>query len=214
MKQYIVIGVLFLMVSACKPGVPRELIQPDKMGKVLYDIHLADAYAGNIPNVDSAKKVAAAYYKGIYNKFEIDSALYNKSMDYYAGNPEAFSKIYEYVTKELTAEKSKLVKADSIINAKLVKKARLRFKADSTKRADSIAKTPAFKKEMLKKKADSVKRADSIAKTPAFKAILKSKADARRKADSIVKMNKAMMLRMFDSIKRTTPFRWPVNLKK
>ena len=30
-----------LLITACKPGVPKDVIQPDDMEDILYDFHLA-----------------------------------------------------------------------------------------------------------------------------------------------------------------------------
>jgi len=173
-----------LTVSACKPGVPSELIQEEEMTEILYDIHVADAYISMIYVPDSARRVAAAYYKGIYKKYDIDSALYAKSLNYYSERPDVFSKMYEGVKDRLNKQKLALVKADSLENVKVAKALRLKMKRDSTRRADSIAKTPAFKKEALakalKKKTDSTRRADSISKVTLIK-----KTNAKKRLDSI-----------------------------
>ena len=64
------------------------------MAKVLYDIHMADSYMNMLTRQILLKIIAAAYYKGIYKKFGIDSALYTKSMDYYYTDPKALNDIY------------------------------------------------------------------------------------------------------------------------
>ena len=184
MKYTIYILMLFLAISGCKPGVPKEFIQQEEMGLILYDMHVADAYVSMIYVPDSARRVAAAYYKGIYKKYDIDSAIYAKSLSYYSEHPDLFSKVYEEVKNRLNKQKLTLVKADSLENVKVTKALKLKLKRDSTKRADSIAKTPAFKKEALKKalkkKADSIKRVDSISKVTLLK-----KASAKKHLDSI-----------------------------
>jgi len=169
------------------------------MGNVLYDMHIADGYSNGIPGIDSSRKVAAAYYKGIYKKYGIDSALYNKSLKFYGDNPEVFSKVYEKLVKELSREKSRLIKADSLFNLQLAKQSRIKFKKDSIKIADSIAKTPAFKKEQLKKKADSVKKADSLKK------LAVKRADSIKKAADLKKtalQRNPVLKNKIDSIKR------------
>ncbi|MCD0488919.1 DUF4296 domain-containing protein [Pedobacter sp. MC2016-14] len=196
MKQSTIIILLFVALSGCKPEVPGAFIQPEEMAEILYDIHVADGYTNVVPSVDSAKKVSAAYYKGIFKKHGVDSALYNQSLKFYGDNPEVFSKVYVKLVAELTQEKGKLIKADSLDNVKLAKKARIKFKADSTKIADSIAKTPAFIKEKLKKTADSIKadvakkaalkKADSIKKVAESKKnVILKKTQAQKKTDSI-----------------------------
>jgi hypothetical protein len=94
-----------MLLFACKPGIPSDIIQPDKMEKVLFDIHVVDGYIVTIVKQDSAKIIASAYYKGIYKKFDIDSALYAKSMNYYYGQPDVLDKMYDKVAKNLEKEK-------------------------------------------------------------------------------------------------------------
>jgi hypothetical protein len=153
---------LFLFITGCKPPVPKDLIQPEEMGKILYDIHLVDSYLNTIPNVDSSKIIAASYYKGIYKKFNVDSALYNRSMNFYADNPEIFSEIYKGLTSQLSKQKSDIVKADSLESVKLKKLAAVKAKKDSLKLLDSIKKFPASRRQILLKRADSIKKRDSL----------------------------------------------------
>jgi hypothetical protein len=157
--KYLLVPILLLcfFISGCKPGVPKNLIQPEEMGKILFDVHVVDSYLNTISDADSSRRIAASYYKGIYKKFDVDSVKYVKSMSYYAEHPDDLSKIYEGVTKDLTAQKNAVVKADSIQSVKLKKAAALKIKKDSLKLADSIKKFPAFRKKILLKKADSIK---------------------------------------------------------
>lgn len=112
MKRFFAVLGMCLSLYACKPGIPKEIIQPDKMEKVLFDIHVVDGYIGTMSSeADSTKKIASAYYKGIYKKFAIDSALYNQSMNYYYQHPDILKKIYENVGTQLNKEKEKQTKA-------------------------------------------------------------------------------------------------------
>lgn len=111
MKRFFAVLLVCLGLYACKPGIPKEIIQPDKMEKVLFDIHVADGYIGTMsPGADSTKKIASAFYKGIYKKFQIDSALYSQSMNYYYQHPDILKKIYDNVTTQLNKTKEKQLK--------------------------------------------------------------------------------------------------------
>ncbi len=103
---------------SCKPSIPKDVIEPRKMEKVLYDFHIVDGYLSTIYNQDSSKKVAAAYYEGIYKKFGIDSALYAKSIKYYYTNPAELEKMYKHITKKLDFQKGVMNKVDSSQNPK------------------------------------------------------------------------------------------------
>lgn len=108
MRKFLSLFFVSLSLICCKSKeVPNTVIQPKQMVKILYDIHLADSYITSIGNVDSAKKLSAAFYKGIYKKHKTDSARYTKSMDYYYNHPAYLTSIYEQVKKDLEKTKEK-----------------------------------------------------------------------------------------------------------
>lgn len=106
-KPVFVLLFIGVLLFGCKPGMPKDIIQPDKMEKILYDIHIVDGYATILPNQDTAKKVSAPLYKGIYKKYAIDSASYNKSLSYYYKHPDLFNKMYERITEKLKKDREK-----------------------------------------------------------------------------------------------------------
>lgn len=166
MKKILFLGYLFLVIYGCKSPIPKDIIQPDKMGKILYDIHIVDGYISTMPNPDSAKKVAASYYKGVYKKFDVDSVSYTKSMDFYYKNPEIMTEMYKKIQADLKKTKAKTEKVQLADAAKAEKK-----------RLDSI-KTDSLLKKNLKKSPilDSVakNKKDSLAKVKKAKLRKKS----------------------------------------
>ena len=107
MKRFFYLIIISVLFYACKPGIPKDIIQPSKMQDVLIDIHIVDGYVSTLPGADTAKKVGASYYKGIFKKFDIDSALYNQSMSYYYKHPDLMKKMYDSITVKLTVLKDK-----------------------------------------------------------------------------------------------------------
>ncbi|RZJ83268.1 MAG: DUF4296 domain-containing protein [Chryseobacterium sp.] len=182
MKNLIYLVFVFLLASSCKPGIPGDIIQPDEMALVMHDIHLADAYLQTIYVPDSAKKTASSFYGGIYEKYEIDSALYQKSLDYYLVNPRIMNGIYEKVTEELAKEKKVIARIDSIEYAKELKIRLKKRKADSIKLADSLKKKVSVKTRDSLKRVMKVKKADSIKKaTEARKLRIKRRTDSLKR---------------------------------
>jgi hypothetical protein len=111
MRKFLSFALLCFSLICCKSkAVPETLIQPDKMKKILYDIHIVDGYISTIQNPDSGKKVSAAFYKGIYTKFKVDSALYTKSMDYYYNHPDVLTEMYDDIKADLQKTKTALEK--------------------------------------------------------------------------------------------------------
>lgn len=112
MKSFFVATLVSILFFACKPGVPSDIIQPEEMEEVLFDMHVVEGYVSGFPTPDTSKKVSAAYFKGVYEKFAIDSALYNKSLNYYYTNPVLMKKMYDNISAKLLAAKEKQVKKD------------------------------------------------------------------------------------------------------
>lgn len=136
MKRILYVLLGSFLWFGCKSGIPKDIIEPQKMENILYDIHIADGYVSTIYVQDSSKKVAAAYYDGIYKKFNVDSASYTKSIKYYyTSNPEELEKMYKNITKKLADQKAKMMKADSI---NLSKKTLLLKDSLKTKKLETV----------------------------------------------------------------------------
>ncbi len=149
---------IIMLAVACKPGVPKDIIQPEKMEKILLDIHVADAYASFLANQDSAKKVVPPIYKGIYQKYGIDSAMQAKSMDYYYKHPDILNGMYERISSRLLKakenEQERLNKEMKALEAKQLKEAEKQRKKDSLQKlSDTLGKKKSTRKDSLLKTA-------------------------------------------------------------
>lgn len=189
MKNFIYLAISFLLMTGCKPGIPKDLIQPDKMALVLHDIHVFDGYINAITHRDTAKMVAASYYKGIYKKFGIDSALYARSLSYYNRNPRVMTEIYTNVLSRLEKEKKAFMRADSLATAKILKTQKARMKADSLKlKNDSIKKSDSLK--LVKERKKFLRQMDSLKNFRKRDSIRKAKlAKKTTKVNSVKKAN-------------------------
>lgn len=184
MKKILFFGVIFAVLSGCKSPIPEHIIQPDQMGKLLYDMHMVDAYISTMPDQDSAKKVAASYYKGIYKKFKVDSALYQQSMDFYYANPEIMADLYKNLQTKVTQTKTKVEKVQE---EQLKLETQQRLKRDSL-RSDSVKRVDSLKKLKLKK--SSVKDSAAIKKADSAKARkLLQRKKVMKKAQEVKKVN-------------------------
>ena len=99
-SSLVVIMGLFLMVS-CKPSVPSQFIQPNKMGDVLYDYHLASSMA-QISGNDSVNTIK--YRAAVLKKYGYTPAQFDSSMVYYMRHTDQLKQIYEDLTKRLGKE--------------------------------------------------------------------------------------------------------------
>jgi len=110
MTRFLLLFFCAVLAFGCKPGIPKDIIQPTEMENILFDIHVIDGYVASIPTPDSAKKVSAPIYKGIFKKYGIDSALHAKSMAYYYSRPDLLSKMYDRISTKLNKSREDLIK--------------------------------------------------------------------------------------------------------
>ena len=140
MTRFFLIVFCITLLVACKPGIPKDIVQPEEMEKILFDIHVIDGYVSLIPTSDSAKKVTAPIYKGIYKKYGIDSAKHAKSMAYYYKHPDVLSKMYDRISEKVAKTRDDETKKQEKENKlKIDKETKLR-KVVEAKKADSIKK--------------------------------------------------------------------------
>jgi biotin synthase-related radical SAM superfamily protein len=157
MKHFLFLVLLIAVLSGCKRGIPSDLIQPAEMGQILYEIHIVDGLIGSITEPDSARRLAAAYYKGIYKKYDVDSALYAKSMSFYYDHPVVMTKMYQGVVSKLEREKKKIETVDSLKQVAIANLAKAKIVRDSMNRILLVDTT---KKDSIKLdtiKIDTVK---------------------------------------------------------
>jgi hypothetical protein len=112
MSRFFSAIVICTLLYACKPGIPKHIIQPEEMEKILYDIHVIDGFSATFSMAapDSMKKIISPYYTGVYKKHGIDSAKYNQSLNYYYEHPEVMKLMYDHVTQQLSKAKEKATK--------------------------------------------------------------------------------------------------------
>lgn len=107
--------ILFLcsVIFSCskkEEKIPADILPKEKMVELMVDVHLAEAQSQAKIGFDNSKTIKQAYYKFIFNKYQISYSQFAKSFDYYSAHPEVFSEIYDNVITELSkkqAESSK-----------------------------------------------------------------------------------------------------------
>ncbi|WP_430411531.1 DUF4296 domain-containing protein [Kordia sp.] len=144
MKRYIwCLLVVLGMVSCRKEAVPKpdNLLSNQEMANILYDITLINAMKG----VDK-KGVEASFIQYdtyLYKKYNIDSAQFARSNNYYAADPLRYDKIYALVDARLKEERAEVeatmkkeqVRRDSLQKAKKEEQARLKKLNDTIPKA-------------------------------------------------------------------------------
>lgn len=100
-QQMLLTAVGLLLLSACKPTVPKEYIQPNDMEDLLYDYYVAQG----IPSGPQSKDVEydRRYMNSlILKKHGVTQAEMDSSLKYYYNNMEDLFKIYSNVQKRLS----------------------------------------------------------------------------------------------------------------
>lgn len=91
-----------LLLSACKPKIPSEFIQPDDMEDLLYDYHLAQGMSSQ-GNVNSQYN-SHLYFEAALKKHNVTHAEFDSSLVYYYTRSDRFIDIYKRVQERLGDE--------------------------------------------------------------------------------------------------------------
>ena len=90
----------FLLLAACKPEVPSQVIQPGEMEDVLYDYYLAQGMS--MPTSEESGEYRETYNrKLVLDKYGYTQADFDSSMVWYYNHLEDLYKIYERVQHRL-----------------------------------------------------------------------------------------------------------------
>lgn len=92
-----------LLLSACKPSVPSQVIQPDKMEDILYDYYVSQGMAtlpSEQPGADDYRR--ELYFNVVLKKYGLTRAEFDSSMVFYYTRADRFVKIYKHVQQRLS----------------------------------------------------------------------------------------------------------------
>lgn len=98
-KPNILLCLLCLLgaISACKPSVPSEFIQPDELEDILYEYHLAEGIT-----MLKSDSVAFYHYKNaILNKYGYSSKQFDTSLEYYLRHADKLKSIYTNIAERI-----------------------------------------------------------------------------------------------------------------
>lgn len=183
MKKLLAPFCLVIFLTACfNKDKSKKIIPSDKIRNVLIDIHLLDATLDYNLQPDSMSGLAKARYGYLMEKYDIDSAQFANSLQYYIKNkPKEIVDIYTKVIDSLENLKQKFAETDQKfylplqeklpdstyysfdipfkIDSNLLKKTVVVDSVKTAVKTDSIAKVnkplaikPKERKQLLKKK--------------------------------------------------------------
>ena len=119
MSRHSVILLLLLLVlmSACRPRVPGKYIQPSEMEDMLYDYYMAQGMATvTTGEGDSIEYRRELYLNAMLKKYGISRADFDTSLIYYYTHADRFLKIYKRVGERLSNDAVSLGASASVVD--------------------------------------------------------------------------------------------------
>lgn len=104
------LGFALLLGNACsyeleKKEAPKDLIPQDTFTMVLQEVMVVESYFKHQQhNVSAYHESLPKAINPIFEKYNVDSARYSSSMDYYAAHQEKLIKIYNQIQDSLVLE--------------------------------------------------------------------------------------------------------------
>lgn len=94
-----------LCIVSCKPGVPKEVIQPDDMEDILYDYYVSQGIA-SMPGPQSGGEdyKRDMYFNSVLNKYGVTRAEFDSALVYYYTRADRFVEIYKSVQERMSEE--------------------------------------------------------------------------------------------------------------
>jgi len=100
-----IISIGLILLSACKPGVPSDYIQPDDMEDILYDYYISQGMAtvpgSNLANEDYKRDL---YFNAVLKKHHVTRADFDSSLVYYYTRADYFVDICHKVQDRLSQD--------------------------------------------------------------------------------------------------------------
>ena len=97
----LIVAVICMTCIGCKPGVPKDVIQPDEMEDILYDYYLSREMAQKPSGEGNSSYLRTLYYKAVLKKHGVTEAEFDSSLVYYYGHADDFAKIYSRVSDRM-----------------------------------------------------------------------------------------------------------------
>ena len=96
--------VALMLLSACKPKVPSQYIQPSDMEDLLYDYYVSQGLSADVNPAEGGEYARQYNINLVLKKYEVTQADFDSSLVYYYNHIEELYKIYENVQKRLSEE--------------------------------------------------------------------------------------------------------------
>ena len=87
-----------LFIWSCKPSIPKDVLSPSEMKKVLWDVMLADEMSEYYKSSDSSFATLAkhtGYYQSIFAAHKTNEASFKRSLKFYMEHPAIFKPVLD-----------------------------------------------------------------------------------------------------------------------
>lgn len=111
MRQFFILPLLFCACSG-SPSVPKDVLPPEKMQAVLYDVIRADEMVDFLRLSDSTYQhfsKRTAMYDTVFQLHKVKKEAFQKSMKYYQGRPDLLKQIFDNLQKSVP-DTSRIIK--------------------------------------------------------------------------------------------------------
>ncbi|MET3498616.1 septal ring factor EnvC (AmiA/AmiB activator) [Mucilaginibacter rubeus] len=174
-----------LFLCACNgKSVPGDVLKPEAMAEILTEMHIIDGSLYNTMQApDSLYKYGAGKYAAMFQRLHTDTGHFNKSMRYYATQPDKLLAIYDQVDIKIKNKTDSLAKVQT-------EQSKTAHKADSLKNLNIKSKADSARKmhpheNPAARRADSLENLNNKLKTDSAGRFHPRKSKAARKADSL-----------------------------
>lgn len=117
MKRLLPALLFAMLMAACRPGIPKQYLQPDEMENLLYDYHVAQALARQEWQTEDERNYnQSLYFDAVLEKHHITKAQFDSSMVYYYTRADRFEDVYKRVSKRLSDEALRLGASEGEVN--------------------------------------------------------------------------------------------------
>lgn len=101
--QYILFGMIILFFVSCGGNKkPDDILTEKQMVSVMTELYLAEEKANAFPiPYDSMKKIFPMFSARAFEKAGVSDSVFQKSLDYYMGQPERLENIYTVLVDSL-----------------------------------------------------------------------------------------------------------------
>lgn len=104
MKIHWLVFVCIIVLTGCGKSIPQDIIQPDKMERVLYDYHLSMGMSNNLTYTENYQ--SESYKNYIFQKHRISEAQFDSSMVWYTREAKELTAIYDNLNRRFKREHS------------------------------------------------------------------------------------------------------------